>query len=101
MDIGEILIGMGLTPNVAGFREMIAAVEEYRKNYSVQQKEVCDTLAEKFGTKSANIYRTLHYVVNKLDTETDFYRAYIGNRRVPLAEFTSILAYRTREKDND
>ena len=101
MDIGEILIKMGLTPNLAGFREMIAAVEEYQKNYSVMQNEVCKTLAEKFGTKRENVYRTLHYAVNKLDAETEMYKAYIGNRRVPLSEFTSILAYRTREKNND
>jgi hypothetical protein len=98
MDIGEILIAMGMAPSMAGFHEMIAAVEEYQTNHTVIQGDVCETLAKKFGTNSANIYRRLHYAVNKINPDTDVYREYIGNNRVPLSEFTSILGYRTMEK---
>ena len=100
MDVGRILIGLGITPNTVGFFYLLRAIALFKENPSIKISDVCQTISRERQVTETSVEKSMRYALSLVNTNTDSFKKYVPlNRRdISLSEFISIIAYTTKEE---
>lgn len=75
---GDILLELGITPDLSGFHYIVDLVEII---YNNQFAKICTTyvfVAEKYNKSSSKVERCVRHAIGKINTTTDEFCKYIG-----------------------
>lgn len=100
MDIGKILIDMGITPDLEGFHWILRVLPfsgEMKLESAYLQASI------KYPGKSVpQIKRVIGFAVQKADQDSEAYKNYIGALQHPTnSSFLASLKYNTKRKEEN
>lgn len=95
--IKNVLIELGITPNLKGFNCIVEAVGYIMENNDVKTTDVYEHVANTLGYKAANVERTIRHCVLNADKNSESWRRYIGIKRANNSTFLFVLAMRLEE----
>ena len=95
--IKNVLIELGITPNLKGFNCIVEAVVYIMKNNDVKTTDIYEHVANALGYKVANVERTIRHCVLNADKNSESWRRYIGIKRANNSTFLFVLAMRLEE----
>lgn len=97
--VKEVLIELGITPNLSGFRYICMAIELI--STSKENVRVIDGLytkiAEEFNTTIGGVERAIRYAVSKINRDSEAYKKYIGVNGKANSTILHMLAIRLEE----
>ena len=95
--IKNVLIELGITPNLKGFNCIVEAVGYIMKNNDAKTTDVYEHVANTLGYKAANVERTIRHCILKVDENSESWRRYIGIKRANNSTFLFVLAMKMEE----
>ncbi len=101
MTTGDILISIGITPNLRGFEYICMATEILSVDSKASVQRVYKVIADKKSTKTESVERTIRHAISKADRNCDWWKENIRKGNTVNSEFLSILAYRIREEHKE
>ena len=100
-DCGELLLSMGITPNLRGFDYIQAAVEILVKCPAEKYQNIYEYIALRDGVAKAAVERGIRHAIGKADRDSEWWRENIKHSATTNSEFLSIMAYRMRGTKDD
>lgn len=97
MKCGDLLISIGITPNLRGFEYICMGVEILSTDSKVTLQSIYKKIAEEKSTTIPSAERTIRHAISKADRDSEWWQKNIGKDRAINSEFLSILAYRMKE----
>jgi len=101
--VTDVLIELGVTPNLKGFDYICRAVEiisNSKKRMDIVKGIYAD-IANEFDTTSSRTERAIRHAFSKVDKESEAYKKYIGIDKTTNSTLLYTLAYRLREDNED
>lgn len=97
--VEEILIKMGVYPNLLGFGYICKAIELI--NSSKERMKIVDRIyvdiAEEFNSSKSRVERNIRHAISKMDKNSEAYKQYIGIEDVSNSAVLYTLAINLRE----
>lgn len=94
---GDVLIELGITPNLDGFDYICAAVNVIHSNpYNKQITKVYNEVSNRFNKSIYNVDRAIRHAFTKCNVNSIEYKNWLGNSQ-SNSERLYILAYRLEE----
>lgn len=104
----EILLKLGITPDLSGFNYIADAVEMINKNQEIKITLMYREIARKYDKRDANIERAIRHAISGVNPNGEAYKKYINANLVKETSgamnngaFLHTLAYRVREDNKD
>lgn len=95
----DVLIELGITPNLSGFNYICKAVEII--NASKERIRIVDGLyadiAKEFNTTKIRVERAIRHAISKMDKESEAYKKYLGIKEHTNSAVLYTLAMRLKE----
>ena len=95
--IKNVLIDLGITPNLKGFNCIVEAVIYIMENNDAKTIDVYEHVANKLGCRAVNVGRAIRHCVTKAERDSESWRRYIGIKRANNSTFLFVLAMKMEE----
>ena len=100
MKIKSILLELGITPNLKGFKCICEAVSYIIENDNAKIKDVYEYVAKNLGYAIPNVERAIRHCISKANKTSETWDKYIGCKKVTNSTFLFILALKLEDKYN-
>lgn len=95
--IEEILIELGVYPNLSGFNYICKAIDYISKNSGARICAVYSLVADDFNTTSSRVERAIRHALSKADKDSDAYKKYMSVKDTTNSTVLYTMAVRLRE----
>lgn len=95
--IKNVLIELGITPNLKGFNCIVEAVCYIMKNNDVKTTDVYEHVAKNLGYEISNVERAIRHCISKANKTSETWNKYIGCKKVTNSTFLFILALKLED----
>lgn len=99
--IGNILIKLGITPDLNGFNYIIAALELLKTNENMPITTLYGLVAKQYNTHAIRVERCMRHAFRKMDRKSDAYKKYIGINNPTNGSVLHTLEFRLKEIENE
>lgn len=98
--IGDILIELGITPDLNGFNYIITALELIKTAEKVKTTTLYGLVAKQHNTTVTRTERCIRSAFRKMDKQSDAYKKYVGINNPTNGSVLHTLAFRLKEIEN-
>ena len=90
--VEDLLIKMGIYPNLSGFNYICKAVSYIIGESSARTRHIYKTVAKDFETTESRVERAIRHAFSKADEDSEAYKKYIGIKHTSNLEMLYTLA---------
>lgn len=103
MNAGDMLIKMGITPDLKGFRYTLDMVEILKKEPDIKILAAYEMVAKKNNTSGAKVERGIRYAASIMNEESEIYKKVIQVQKNKLTNtrFISLLNYGMEKMEDE
>lgn len=98
--IGNILIELGITPDLNGFNYIITALELIKTVEKVKTITLYGLIAKQYNTTATRVERCIRSAFGKMNKKSDVYKKYVGINNPTNGSVLHTLAFRLKEIEN-
>lgn len=98
--IGNILIELGITPDLNGFNYIITALELIKTSGNLKIIDLYGLVAKQHNTTVTRTERCIRSAFRKMDRQSDAYKKYVGINNPKNGSVLHTLAFRLKEIEN-
>lgn len=95
--VEEILIELGVTPNLLGFDYICRFVDYVSENKSAKTGVIYSHIAKECDSTYWRVERSIRHTISKMDKESETYKKYIGTGNTTNSAVLFTLAMRLKE----
>lgn len=95
--IENILLKLGITPNLKGFGYICSAVNYILADKTVKLQKVYEFIAEDVGTTRTGVERAIRHAISKMDGDCEAWKNYIGVKRATNSVVLHTLIMKLKE----
>ena len=92
--IEELLIDMGIYPNLSGFRYICKAIPYILKDKTAKITYVYFVVSEEFGVTWTAVERAIRVAMTKINKNSEPYKKYINADDITASQFLYLFAMR-------
>lgn len=96
--VGDVLINLGITPEVKGFNYIIDMAEMVSKCENQKMMNIYEMVAEKNNTTASRTERAIRHCISNVDRNCEESTELFGEiKKISNSKFVHILVYRLKE----
>lgn len=95
--IKSILLELGITPNLKGFKCICEAVKYISENEDAGTTDVYEHVAKRFNYEISHVERAVRHSISKADKNSEAWDRYVGYKKVTNSTFLWVLALRLED----
>lgn len=95
--VEDVLIGLGIYPNLSGFDYICKAIYYIMSDRTVRICNVYKLVAKDFGTTSSRVERAIRHTLSKIDKESEEYKQYMSVKDKTNSAILYTFAVRLKE----
>lgn len=95
----DVLIALGVTPNLNGFHTICAALEviaENSQSKAIDANELYQLVADRTGSTVGSVESSIRHALQRMDTSNEVYNKYIGINTPSNISFLNVLYYKVK-----
>lgn len=96
----DVLIALGVTPNLNGFHTICAALEviaENSQSKAIDANELYQLVADRTGSTVGSVESSIRHALQRMDTSNEVYNKYIGINIPSNISFLNVLYYKVKD----
>lgn len=95
--VEDLLIALGVYPNLSGFAYICKAIGYISKDRNVKMCEIYNLVANDFDTTPSRAERSIRTALSKMDRDSEAYKKYIGIKEFANSAVLYTMAVRLKE----
>lgn len=95
--VEEVLIDLGVYPNLSGFNYICKAIDYISKDSGARICTVYSLVANDFNTTSSRVERAIRHALSKADKDSDVYKKYMSVKDTTNSAVLYTMAVRLKE----
>lgn len=95
--IKDILLELGITPNLKGFDYICKTIDYMMTRKRIKMVEMYRIIAKDFETTPSAVERAIRTAFLKIDVESDVFTKYFGTDKITNSTLLHTLVYRLKE----
>lgn len=92
--VGDVLIGLGVTPALKGFFYILDAVEIFSNNPNIKTMDILEVIAIRHNTEAGRVDRSMRHAFSKISDANK--KEYFGDIKYSNMGYISIIAWKDR-----